>query len=168
MFSVRKIDLPGGALLSRYTTSRNYTDCFRLVIEDEVTLDEYIYAFYTTWLFKIERVILRFAVSKPSTKSEARRLADGSIEYFAAWNVEDRRSDQILMCDFHKRTRSWLMVEPLPIGHGIGTQLFFGSAVVESGDARFSLLLGFHKLYSRALLSTARSRVKRLRRRKNG
>ncbi|MEM7433234.1 MAG: hypothetical protein AAF351_15035 [Pseudomonadota bacterium] len=168
MFSVRKTELPGGALLSRYESRQNYTDCFRLVIEDEVALDEFIFAFYTTWLFRIERVLLRFAVSKPSTNDQARRLADGSIEFFAAWSVEDRRSDQLLMRDFHHRTRSWLMVESLPIGHGVGTQLFFGSAVVDAGGSRFSLLLGFHKLYSRALLSAARSRLTSLRRKQHG
>lgn len=157
--------MPGGALLARYVRSDVYTDSFRLVIEDEIPHAEFVFAFYTTWLFRLERWILRFAVSKPSTDSQARRLADGSIEFFAAWTVEDRTTDQILMCDFHKRTRSWLMVEPLPIGHGVGTQLYFGSAVVNPGKGGIGLLLGLHKLYSRALLSTARSRLKALRRR---
>ena len=66
------------------------------------------------------------------------------------------------MCDFLGQTRSWLMVAP----EGDGTRLYFGSVVV-AGDhpgARgprypHKLLLGFHKLYSRALLAAARRRL---------
>ena len=65
------------------------------------------------------------------------------------------------------RTRSWLMAVPQGDG-GPVTRLYFGSAVVpvrdrKSGRMRlgltFTALLGFHKLYSRALLSAARERL---------
>jgi hypothetical protein len=69
----------------------------------------------------------------------------------------------LLMCDYLRRTRSWLMVEPLEAG----TRLYFGSVVVPVRDASgrlelgspYSALLGFHKLYSRILLASARSRL---------
>jgi hypothetical protein len=77
------------------------------------------------------------------------------------------------MADFQGRTRSWLMVVAAADSHGHeGTYLYFGSAVVPVLSARsgkrtlglvFRLLLGFHKLYSRALLFAAKSRLKRLR-----
>ena len=69
-------------------------------------------AFYTTWLFRLERWILRLAVARPSTDEEAHQLARGEREAFAAWSVEARAPDQLLMCDFTGRTRSWLMVVP--------------------------------------------------------
>ena len=171
--------LPDGALLNRYDIAGCYTDCYTVEIDQSVDLTEYTEAFYTTWLFKLERFILKWAVSRPSTDSDAKRLAAGSADTFAAWTVEDRRDDQLLMCDFRERTRSWLMVANL--GNS-ATRLFFGSAVVPKGvsalsdktaflcpwvltpleaplERRFTLLLGFHRLYSRALLRAAVSRL---------
>ncbi len=125
-------------------------------------------AFYTTRLFRTERFILKWAVARPSTDDDARKLAAGSLDHFAAWRVEARAQNQLLLCDFIGRTRSWLMTEAAETNQGAATRLYFGSAVVPAGvsaggKARmgfpFSALLGFHKLYSRALLAAARSRL---------
>lgn len=141
-----------------------YTDCYCIYSDEPVSQRDFVVAFYTTWLFKVERVILKWLASKPSSDEDARRLADDQQAAFAAWTVEARSENQLLMCDFRSRTRSWFMTE----ADGDGTRLYFGSAVVpiaKSGSNEpemgkgFSLLLGFHKLYSRALLSTARSRL---------
>ncbi len=69
-------------------------------------------AFYTTWIFKLERAILKWAVSRASTDLDAKRLAEGEIDRFSAWSVEDRNDNQLLMSDFQGRTRSWLMTLP--------------------------------------------------------
>ena len=127
---------------------------------------DYVAAFYTTWLFKLERVILAALVNKPSTDDEARVLARGERDGFAAWSVEGRVGNQLLMCDYQSRTRSWLMVEP----GAASTRLYFGSGIVpridrETGEKRmgpgFRALLGFHTMYSRALLAVARNRLAR-------
>lgn len=160
MSGVEKRELPQSALLQTYLQSNAYTDCYAITIDKRVSLDDYVLAFYTTWLFRIERVILKL-VSKPSTDDDARRLVAGKQQHFAAWTVEDRNDNQLLMCDYRGRTRSWFMTEPIDNG----TRLYFGSAVVPASPhdpdigAGFSLLLGFHKLYSRALLSAARSNL---------
>jgi len=129
-------------------------------------------AFYTTAVFKLERLLLARFVSKPSSDAQARQLAAGELNSFAAWDVEERRVDQLLMSDFRGRTRSWLMVAPGPGDGAATTRLYFGSAVVPivnrgSGEARlgfaFRALLGFHKLYSRVLLRAACSRLARSR-----
>jgi hypothetical protein len=126
--------------------------------------------FYTGSLFKLERLLLAWLVSKPSTDAQARELARGALSVFSAWTVEDRGIDQLLMCDLAGRTRSWLMVEPLRSGSSTATRLYFGSAVVPARDKTsgkpglgllFQSLLGFHKLYSRALLHAARTRLTR-------
>ena len=123
-------------------------------------------AFYTTWLFRLERWILRFAVARPSTDEEARQLARGERAAFAAWSVEARATDQLLMCDFTGRTRSWLMVAPA--AGASGTRLYFGSAVVPVRDPKtgetglgpvHGPLIGFHKVYSRMLLRAAARRL---------
>lgn len=127
----------------------------------------FVEAFYTTALFKLERAILAAFAARSSTDAEARRLGEGRVESFAAWRVEGRAPDQLLLADFAGRTRSWLMVAPVE-GANQGTRLYFGSAVVPRVDRRtgertmggaFRALLGFHRLYSRQLLKAARSRI---------
>jgi len=133
-------------------------------------LPDYVFAFYTSPLFRLERLILTLVVSKPSTDAQAQQLANGAIESFAAWNVEGRSGREILMCDFLGRTRSWLMVIPMNIVNCAGTQLYFGSAVVPKRNSKttsqslglgFRALLVFHKTYSRLLLYFAKSRIAR-------
>ena len=155
--------MPPQALLKRYADGVNYTDCFRWRAARAVPHAEFVEAFYTTWLFRLERWILAWLVARPSSDAQARELAAGRRDAFAAWSVEARAQGQLLMCDMHGRTRSWLMVA--------GASLYFGSAVVavDSGGKRrlgaaYALLLGFHKLYSRALLRAAAARLEIARR----
>lgn len=153
--------LPDDALLQRYREREAYTDCYALDVPRSVTQVQYVEAFYTTRVFKLERAILAAIVSKPSTDAQAAQLARGEREDFAAWDVEAREADQLLMHDFRRRTCSWLMSRPTEAG---GTRLYFGSAVVPETDRRsgerrmglvFKALLGFHRLYSRILLRAA-------------
>jgi hypothetical protein len=163
--AVEKTTLPGNALLARYQDIK-YTDCFCVVVAGEWDLPQFIEAFYTTWVFQLERFVLRFAVGRASTDAEARSLAQGGQHQFAAWDVEARAVDQILLCDLAGRTRSWLMVAP----NDAGTRLYFGSAVVPKagGDGQkrmgivFRTLLGFHKIYSVVLLGAAMGRMVRI------
>ena len=153
--------LPARALLQPYARDGHYTDCWVAEVARGVTHAEYVTAFYTTWVFKLERFILRWAIARPSSDAQAAQLAAGALERFSAWRVEARADNQLLMRDeFTRRTGSWLMTEALPGG---GTRLYFGSVVVRERDGgmgrRFNLLLGFHTLYSRILLGAARRRL---------
>ena len=168
MFSITKSDLPEQSLLSGYRNDGAFTDCYVTEIARTVSQAEYVQAFYTTTLFKVERTILKLAVSKPSTDEDASLLAEAKVDTFAAWFVEARRDDQLLLSDYRGRTRSWLMNEPLIGSNHESTRLYFGSAVVPMrGDdagaprmgALFGLLIQFHKMYSQALLSAAKSRL---------
>jgi len=168
--SIQRCELPQAALLGRYRQAGAYTDCYTTRVERRVSHAEYVEAFYTTPLFKVERLLLAWFVSRPSTDAEAGRLATGELDTFAAWSVEARGESQLLLCDFSGRTRSWLMVAAEEGGGATGVLLYFGSAVVPVARGRFGmksmglafgLLLGFHKLYSRALLFSARSRLAR-------
>lgn len=160
MRPIESCPLPEGALLSAYARADAYTDCYVAEVGGTIGCARYIEAFYTTPLFKLERLILRFAVSKPSTDAQARQLADAQIDTFAAWRVEARTHDQLLMCDLFGNTRSWLMAAPIP-GEPMRTRLYFGSAVTATAMCRplFGKLLGFHVMYSKALLSSARRRI---------
>jgi hypothetical protein len=165
--TVTACDLPSAALLQRYRTAQGFADCYVVQVDRAVTLSQFIVAFYTTPLFKVERAILKWFARRPSTDADARALAAGESEMFAAWRVEARANDQILLADFLGRTRSWLMVESLEAG---GTRLYFGSGIVPKVDKQtgqasmgiaFNALLGFHHLYSRALLAAARKRLQK-------
>jgi hypothetical protein len=169
MFSIEKCPVPADALLYKYTKNGSYTDCYSTEVPEQISFPEYVFAFYTTPLIKLERLILRLTVSKPSTDIEARRLADGVSDRFAAWDVEGRGENEILMCDFQGRTRSWLMVASVSTVRGVRTRLYFGSAVIpvrSSKTGKSSLgfgvqaLLGFHKIYSILLLYSVKSRLK--------
>lgn len=170
MFSIEKCTVPANTILDKYSINGAYADCYRTEISGQISFPEYLFAFYTTSIFKLERLILKWTVSKPSTDTQANQLANGDIEEFAAWNVEDRRENELLMCDFRGRTRSWLMITPVTTDQGIRTRLYFGSAVVPIRDIKtgkaslgfiVQALLGFHKIYSIVLLYSAKSKIER-------
>ena len=155
--------LPPQALLGRYCRDGSYTDCFVVEIADPTTLAGYVQAFYTSWLFKLERFVLALA-ARPSSDLQAIDLAAGKGRVFAAWEVEARTVDQLLMRDMTGRTRSWFMVDRTA---GI-TRLYFGSAVTASRRTAsepavipvvYRALTGLHKVYSRALLAAAVRRL---------
>jgi hypothetical protein len=164
--AIRRCALPDDALLAGHRDAGAYTDCYCVDVPADVPFAHFVEAFYTTALFKVERLVLAWFASRPSTDAEARALALGTRDAFAAWSVEARADRQLLLCDYTRRTRSWLMVAPAPDGTG-GTRLYFGSAVVPVHQASgrrklgvvFAALLGFHRLYSRLLLRAARARV---------
>lgn len=169
MFSINPCVLPENALLRNYYNDGTYTDCYTTDVSETVTFEQYVIAFYTTRVFKLERLILKLLVSRPCTDAEVAQLASGSLDEFAAWHVEARHENQLLLCDFKGRTRSWLMLVPIAEGNDVQTRLYFGSAVVpivnrKTGQSSpgyiFRSLLGFHKLYSVVLLYAAKSCLK--------
>jgi len=150
--------LPEEALPQRYRAARAHTDCYTAEVPGEISLPAFIAAFYDSQAFRPERVLLGLLLGMKAGAAEVAALAEGRIERFSAWTVEARAADQILLCDYQHRTRSWLMVAP---GSTPGTtRLHFGSAVTRTGRTRaarlgeglmFTGLLWFHALYSRAL-----------------
>lgn len=170
MPAIHASELPADALLGKYREGGAYTDCYAVDVSPPVSQAAYVEAFYTSTVFKIERLLLAWFLSRPATDQQARLLANGKLEAFAAWTVEGRDARQLLLCDFQGRTRSWLMSVPVEVNGAPGTRLYFGSAVVpvvsrRTGQATmgwaFRALLGFHKLYSRVLLRAAIARLTR-------
>ena len=160
---VKTSKLPPHTLLSKYADAGAYTDCFIAEIARPVSHAEFVEAFYTSPAFRLERFVLGLFLSKPFSNAQARQLAAGELSTVSAWRVEGRTTNELLMCDFLGRTRSWLMVSTTSEQ---STSLYFGSAVVQGkGMGRPGVgivskaLLGFHKLYSRALLGSGRRRL---------
>ena len=165
MFSIQKSLVPANTLLDKYSIDGGYADCYSTEIPRQVSFSEFVYFFYTTDLFKLERLILRWTASKPSTDPQARQLADGIRTTFAAWHVENRNETELLMCDFQGQTRSWMMVVPV---RSVQTRLYFGSAIVPNRNTKTGALsigfvyqasLGFHRIYSILLLYFAKLRI---------
>lgn len=154
MSPIKKCSVPANTMLDKYSVNEAYADCYFTEVPGQVSFPEFVFAFYTTPLFKLERSILRLAVSKPSTDIQARQLADGSSNQFAAWGVENRSGNELLMCDFRGQTRSWMMVVPVS---SVRTRLYFGSAIVPNRNTKtgersigfvYQALLGSHRIYS--------------------
>lgn len=172
MSAIQTCELPQDALLNKYKQEGAYTDCYFVELPSTVTHAEYVEAFYTSTVFKVERTILSLLVSKPSSDRQAKQLANDEVKTFSAWRVEGRTANQLLLCDFLGQTRSWLMCVANESGNAGSTRLYFGTAVVPKVNSAtgkvsfgfaFHALLGFHKFYSRALLRSALSRLARSR-----
>ncbi len=162
---IRPCPRPHGTFLDRYAAAGAPADCYATEVPGTVNLQQFVEAFYTGRVFKLERLILRWFVGRPSTDAEVRELAAGDRTDFAAWRVEERAENQLLMCDYVGRTRSWFMVAPTVTGAadatdatgatdvpdvpdatgapaadgtatGASTRLYFGSAVVPVMDRR--------------------------------
>ena len=162
MSLVYSTPLPSGALLEKYAMlSDAYTDCFAIRMPRNVTFEAYVEAFYTSWLFRLERLILTI-FGMPSTDAQAVALAGAERSHFAAWSVEARAPQQLLLDA--GSTRSWLMLAQEAGSADAPQILYFGSAVVASRGGKmawpFRALLGFHKLYSRLLLAAAARRLR--------
>ncbi len=160
---VNEAPLPDGALLQEFVDRHEYTDCFVTLVRAEVTFPAYVESFYTTRLFKLERHILKWLISRPSTDEEARRVSCNEIKEFAAWTEHRRSDNQLVMMDLRQQTCSWFMLVP----QEGASLLYFGSAVMRDRETTqgktlkwtYQCLLGFHRLYSRALLQAAARRV---------
>jgi hypothetical protein len=169
MSAVQPCEVPLNSLLSAYQGGAGFADCYVAEVSVAVTQAEFIEAFYTSPLFKIERTLLKYFAGKSATDADARELAAGKAERFSAWRVEGQSNSELLLADFTGRTRSWLRTSPTGAAdQATGTRLYFGSAVVpreRNGTAKpvmgwpFHALLGFHRLYSRLLLHAASRRV---------
>jgi hypothetical protein len=164
---ITRTELPGSAFLQRYKEGGAYADCYCMDVPRDIALSDYIAAFYTTPLFRIERFVLGLLAGRPSSDGEAYDLAAARTAHFSAWSVEERANDQLLLRDALWRTRSWLMLSPALDRAGT-VRLYFGSAVLPrsrspGGKASFGFafhaLSGFHRLYTKALMRAAYRKI---------
>lgn len=168
MRSVQHHPIPADTALYAFSQKRGYyTDCFAVEIDRVVAFSDFIEAFYTTRLFRAERLLLRIFAAAPSSDLEARQLGLGLTERFAIWRTEERTETQLLMKAIG-RTRSWFMIEKASERDLTTTRLLFGSVVAPMQDGEqapkigflFTVFHGVHLLYSKLLLSAALRRLK--------
>ena len=112
MRPIRQVTLPADSLLKAFRGGghpelwQDHGDCFTVLVDVAVTSPEFVAAFYTSPLFKLERLALRFLAGAPSSDAEVAALASGSRDTFAVWIVGERPATQLLVCDRYGRTRS--------------------------------------------------------------
>ena len=84
MTSIQACELAAHALLRKYQRAGAYADCYATDVGGSVTHAEYVEAFYTTWVFKLERRLLAtFA---------GRAMAEGDISTNGALRLTSRPS----------------------------------------------------------------------------
>lgn len=156
-----QVPVPNISLLAAYQKKQAFTDCYATTVPIPVTLTQFIEAFYTTPLFKVERWLLAKVLNIPSSDQQALMLAQSNSVEFSAWQVESRTSNEIILTAW--QTRSWLCVKQEE-NAAASTTLYFGSVVISTRpDGKFGLafhMLGsFHRLYSKLLLFAAAKRL---------
>ena len=166
MQEIRPYEVPLNSYLRSYKGAEGHADCYMGYVPGAITQAQFVEAFYTTSLFKVERTLLSYLAARPATDADAQQLAAGLATSFSAWRVEAQSASELLLADFTGRTRSWLMATP--VTGSATTRLYFGSAVVARASRNghrpdmgwpFHALLGFHRLYSRLLLGAACRRL---------
>jgi len=141
-------DVPTDSLLAGFGSADNYRDCFARNVPDEVGLSEFIERFYCSMAFRPERLLLSL-IRRGANNADARALARGEVDRFAAWNVIERREHEILLQDFTGATASWLSTQAMTDGK---SRLLFGSWVKKPERPITRTLMPFHVFYSRVLL----------------
>ncbi|MCK0129491.1 hypothetical protein [Erythrobacter sp. F6033] len=148
---VEQIDVPAGSLIARFGVESDYRDCFAREVSGAVSLSEFIERFYCSAAFRPERLALGL-IGRGASNADAMRLASGEAKSFAAWNVVERSSSEILLRDFSGATASWLSVQPT--GEG-STRLFFGSWLAKPDRPLIKATIPIHVWYSKVLLAGA-------------
>ncbi len=169
MFNVAPCPIPNTTFLEDLTHREgNYTDCFVTDISEGVSISEFISAFFGSPVLRLERRLLAL-ISAKSTAADVAAVANGTGTKIALWTVDQRDDTQIILKAASGGIRTWMMVSRTSEET---TRLYFGSALVpeasENGEIklRFSTraLMGFHKLYSRIVLWSARKQLHKMRR----
>ncbi|MEL6648775.1 MAG: hypothetical protein AAFQ05_13995 [Pseudomonadota bacterium] len=153
--------LPQDSLLHACATRPgSYTDCFEAAVPTDGTPDRaferFVFLFFDSWLFRVERMILRFAGKAPKAGTDPIALARGEVAHFAAWTVDARRAQELLMSVHHTPIRTWLSVAK----DGDQMRLRFGTALLAqetSGRVHwgFRATIRAHRLYAKLLLKAA-------------
>lgn len=77
MTTIYSGELPEGAMLKRYEHDRSYIECYYMDLPRAISIDEYVSAFYTTTLFKVERCILALVQAGARLMRAHRNLHSG-------------------------------------------------------------------------------------------
>lgn len=164
MITVKRIGVPEGSFLKAYEGREGCeTDCFQADVPGHPDIDRFVHIFFDTWVFRIERRLLALLGEDYATSEDVAALAGRSSDTLAAWTVQDRSADEIILAFKRPRGRTWLQATQLDGSLG-STRLRFGSALLPNIDSEgqtasisWGLKIGLplHRLYARLLLAAA-------------
>jgi len=164
--AARAAAIPDHAALDQFRCD-HAVDCFASDAPCTVTLPHFVEAFLTSRMFRPERFLLAVLLGKPSRDRQAMAFINGDVDRFAAWTADTDLPDLFIMRDFMGLTRAWFMCAPQDNG---ATLLYWGTISVssEANQRRhriwprlFGVIMPFHRLYSRMLLSSAAKQLAR-------
>jgi hypothetical protein len=102
MFSIAREMVPEDSLLKRHRGVvrperwGSYGDCFSVSVDRAASLADFVFAFYTSPLFRVERLILRVLAGAPADDADARALAQGSAKFGSAVAATPRHEARAL------------------------------------------------------------------------
>ncbi|KAA0175468.1 hypothetical protein FNF27_03168 [Cafeteria roenbergensis] len=141
-------------------------DCFRLDVPGHVPIERFVHAFFTSWLFKLERLVLPVA----TTDSLAKDFAYSRVNEFAIWTAKERTDSELLATWAEEHSpatgATWMRVVHGKDDDGKPkTCLEFGSAIA-TGDmpyqkAVMAVAMPLHLAYSGLLLGAAAGNIDR-------
>ncbi|MEL7396055.1 MAG: hypothetical protein AAFN44_06750 [Pseudomonadota bacterium] len=161
MAKITQIPAPDDSFLHALACQTGaYADCFEATVACDIpqsdAFQRFVFAFFDSPVFRVERAILRLAGKAPKDRSDPKALALGETDAFAAWRVERRADNEILLVVLNTPIRTWLSLQK----EGSVARLRFGSAILpqEGKDIphwAFRVTLPAHVVYSRLLLRAA-------------
>lgn len=161
---VRAVDIPSGTMLKAYQAQEGcYTDCYAVDVAGAPDIERFIRIFFDTSIFRLERRILALSGLEATHADDVDALARGHRSRFAAWRLEGKTADELMLRFERPSGRTWLHVADVPDQSG-QARLFFGSALLpgaRDNDKRPTIgwslhaFLPFHRLYARMLLRAA-------------
>lgn len=86
MEKVVEMLLPVGTFIAEQAEfSGSYTDCYGIKLDHAITLPEFIAAFYTTPLFRLERLMLAITPKGRMKDADVTAMASGESDTMAIW-----------------------------------------------------------------------------------
>ena len=169
MTRIAALPPPETSLLAQRRGEDWYRDAFRACVPGHVTLGTFVTEFFAGPAFLPERMALHL-IGRGAGAAEIAALAEGTATRFAAWEMEAREADQLLMHDFLDRTCCWLAVShegdasDLGAPHNAGEReqrfLWFGTGLRNPGGPFARWLKQPHRAYARWLLAGAARRLR--------
>ena len=160
MADVQKIEPPEGSFIAGVQAQAQvFADSFAVPCSGAPTLAQLLTAFYGSWVFWPERVLMGVLWRGSTSKAALEALAGGFGDRFGAWRVVQRSENEILLRDKRGATASWMAV--------VAGQVMFGSVLYTQDrdtvkkSVLWRALTAFHTLFSRMLLAAAARRLER-------
>ncbi|MEO0370235.1 MAG: hypothetical protein AAF231_02160 [Pseudomonadota bacterium] len=166
MGKITAIPLPTNSFLNAATQQTGcYADCFEVAVpctplkdDLEAYFARYVFVFFDSWVFRLERRILRLAGKEGTHHEDIAALARAETGRMAAWITRERGQAELLLAVPDTPILTWLQVAQTDSA----LLLRFGSGILPQTDKSrphwgFRATYWAHRVYSRVLLHAAQA-----------